>query len=289
MPKARSWSKGRARSPRRSITTRRSRSCTSGPVPTSRSRRCVRGSRPRASSGRSLKEGVLERVGSTVTPQPVLAVARKPEPSTEWLARDGLVVVGVELGDPGNVGTLLRSAEASGGGGNRAESRIRRCVQSQGRTCVSGCDLRGSRDGGVVRGGGARRARRARPAAVGCCRRYRHSVRRRRLPPPDRGGARQRGPRPGRRAHRPPRRPRHHSDGRVGGVAQRRDGGHRAVLRVRPSARGGAGHDLGRRSHRTARRRARASRAPRSRARRHSTSSRTSSASSSAGSRCSPR
>ena len=66
---------------------------------------------------RVLKEGVLERVGSTVTPQPVLAVARKPAPTIEWLARDGLIVVGVELGDPGNVGTLLRSAEASGAAG----------------------------------------------------------------------------------------------------------------------------------------------------------------------------
>ena len=64
-----------------------------------------------------LKDGVLERVGSTVTPQPVLAVARKPAPSTEWLGREGLVILGVELGDPGNVGTLLRSAAASGAAG----------------------------------------------------------------------------------------------------------------------------------------------------------------------------
>jgi TrmH family RNA methyltransferase len=61
-----------------------------------------------------LKEGVLERVGSTVTPQPVLVVARKPPSDPDVFARDGLVVVGVALADPGNVGTLLRSAEASG-------------------------------------------------------------------------------------------------------------------------------------------------------------------------------
>jgi TrmH family RNA methyltransferase len=61
-----------------------------------------------------LKEGVLERVGSTVTPQPVLAVARKPAADPSVFARDGLIVLGVALGDPGNVGTLLRSAEASG-------------------------------------------------------------------------------------------------------------------------------------------------------------------------------
>ena len=61
-----------------------------------------------------LKEGVLERVGDTVTPQPVLAVARIVVPDVDVLSREGLVVVGVELGDPGNVGTIMRSAEASG-------------------------------------------------------------------------------------------------------------------------------------------------------------------------------
>ena len=57
---------------------------------------------------------MLERVGSTVTPQPVIAIARKPVPDPHALEADGLVLVGVELADPGNVGTLLRSAEASG-------------------------------------------------------------------------------------------------------------------------------------------------------------------------------
>jgi TrmH family RNA methyltransferase len=64
-----------------------------------------------------LKEGVLERLGTTVTPQPVLAVAPTRHASFDDLAGDGLVVVGVALGDPGNVGTLLRSAEASGASG----------------------------------------------------------------------------------------------------------------------------------------------------------------------------
>jgi TrmH family RNA methyltransferase len=64
-----------------------------------------------------LKDGVLERVGSTVTPQPVLAVAPMPAGDPTRLGRDGVVIVGVELADPGNVGTLLRSAEASGAAG----------------------------------------------------------------------------------------------------------------------------------------------------------------------------
>jgi TrmH family RNA methyltransferase len=62
-----------------------------------------------------LKEGVLEKLGSTVTPQPVLATAPIPE-RVDPLRGDGLVLVGVELSDPGNVGTVLRSAEASGAG-----------------------------------------------------------------------------------------------------------------------------------------------------------------------------
>jgi TrmH family RNA methyltransferase len=64
-----------------------------------------------------LKEGVLERLGTTVTPQPVLAVATMPDASFDDLAADGLVVVGIALADPGNVGTLVRSAEASGASG----------------------------------------------------------------------------------------------------------------------------------------------------------------------------
>jgi TrmH family RNA methyltransferase len=63
-----------------------------------------------------LKDGVLEKLGSTVTPQPVLAVAPKPRPASGF-AGDGLVLVGVELADPGNVGTIVRSAEASGAAG----------------------------------------------------------------------------------------------------------------------------------------------------------------------------
>jgi TrmH family RNA methyltransferase len=65
-----------------------------------------------------LKEGVLERVGSTVTPQPVLAVAPMPDvdPSAVFDG-DGVVLVASEVADPGNLGTLLRSAEASGARG----------------------------------------------------------------------------------------------------------------------------------------------------------------------------
>ena len=64
-----------------------------------------------------LKEGVLEKVGTTRTPQPVLAVAANVTRPIGALAPDGLVLVAVGVADPGNLGTLLRSAEAAGAAG----------------------------------------------------------------------------------------------------------------------------------------------------------------------------
>lgn len=78
---------------------------------------------------RSVPAGVLERVAATVTPQPVAAVAKLPDVSLtaalERLAvatgerqpaspRTALVLVSVA--DPGNLGTLCRSAAAAGFG-----------------------------------------------------------------------------------------------------------------------------------------------------------------------------
>ena len=68
-----------------------------------------------------LAPGVLERVAGTVTPQPVLAVARRRSPALADVVAGGgeasLVVVGVDVRDPGNGGTLIRSAEAAGAHG----------------------------------------------------------------------------------------------------------------------------------------------------------------------------
>jgi len=64
-----------------------------------------------------LAPGVLERVAGTVTPQPVLAVARTLDVDIADLAGARLVVVCVDIRDPGNLGTVLRTAEASGAGG----------------------------------------------------------------------------------------------------------------------------------------------------------------------------
>ena len=68
-----------------------------------------------------LRAGVLDRAAVTVTPQPVAAVATiLDRPLSDALAgpaapgRFDLVVVLPAVADPGNAGTLVRSADASG-------------------------------------------------------------------------------------------------------------------------------------------------------------------------------
>jgi TrmH family RNA methyltransferase len=55
-----------------------------------------------------------ERIGDTKTPQPLFAVVRFTRVSLPGLAGADLVLVASDLNDPGNAGTLLRSAAAAG-------------------------------------------------------------------------------------------------------------------------------------------------------------------------------
>lgn len=64
-----------------------------------------------------LAPGGLRGIVTATTPQPVAAVARTPTVGIgEVLAADLLLVL-VDIADPGNAGTLLRTAEAAGAGG----------------------------------------------------------------------------------------------------------------------------------------------------------------------------
>ncbi len=58
------------------------------------------------------------RIFDVDSPQPICAILRRIEPTLmdlhPGLKAGGLVVVGVDIRDPGNAGTLIRSAEASG-------------------------------------------------------------------------------------------------------------------------------------------------------------------------------
>lgn len=62
----------------------------------------------------ALAEGVLEKVADAQTPQPVLAAVRFEQRPVDSIPKAGLILVLHDLRDPGNVGTIIRSADAAG-------------------------------------------------------------------------------------------------------------------------------------------------------------------------------
>jgi TrmH family RNA methyltransferase len=63
---------------------------------------------------RHADERALASLSETVTPQGIVAVARTPDATLADLARPQLIAVLCEVQDPGNAGTVIRTADAAG-------------------------------------------------------------------------------------------------------------------------------------------------------------------------------
>ena len=65
----------------------------------------------------ALASSTFDRVADAATPQGVMASVYLPVVDVHEVASDGLVLVAHDLRDPGNAGTIIRSAEAAGARG----------------------------------------------------------------------------------------------------------------------------------------------------------------------------
>ncbi|MGB9780975.1 MAG: TrmH family RNA methyltransferase [Caldanaerobacter sp.] len=62
-----------------------------------------------------IKDGLFKKISDTVTPQKVMAVVRMPEFRVEDLIKEeGVFIVADNIQDPGNLGTIIRTADAFG-------------------------------------------------------------------------------------------------------------------------------------------------------------------------------
>ena len=64
-----------------------------------------------------LSDGAVEKVASTVSPQAEIALVERPAHTLASWPEPELVLVGVEIQDPGNAGTMARTALAAGASG----------------------------------------------------------------------------------------------------------------------------------------------------------------------------
>jgi len=65
-----------------------------------------------------IKDSIFNQLADTKNPQGILAVCKKQEYSLhEIITQNGFVLLGEELNDPGNTGTLIRTAAAAGARG----------------------------------------------------------------------------------------------------------------------------------------------------------------------------
>ncbi len=62
----------------------------------------------------TLRDGVMEKIASSITPQPLIALAQFVDVPLERVFNADLVVISVDLGIPGNLGSSLRCADAAG-------------------------------------------------------------------------------------------------------------------------------------------------------------------------------
>lgn len=84
-----------------------------------------------------VSDSCMERISDTVTPQGLLAIVRMPKYSLNELMerRPGFLIVLQDIRDPGNLGTIFRTAEAAGASGliltkETADPFLPKCVRS---------------------------------------------------------------------------------------------------------------------------------------------------------------
>ena len=65
-----------------------------------------------------VSENVMKKIADTETPQGIIAVCKMHQPKLENLLASGKMLLVLDrVGDPGNIGTMLRTADAAGIGG----------------------------------------------------------------------------------------------------------------------------------------------------------------------------